>query len=250
MDEATKKRYYSAFTQRRFKDDADLLWNKHKNDQTKQVEITASKTAAEKRQKELEDELSATKATLAKASQHMAMGGGGMRAGYASMLQQQQNETMSPAQSEAAKVIEDANRRQIGVNASRTSMHLNKIMCAHPSAAELPFLREFGYSNQIEVNASANSAYNGEDPLRPFLESVDPAPTHRMLRDPQTRDYNFPASARNVNPAMFAWMVNHSGLREERDLSNYVNFNAARSFEERKAVDDYKHTSTPVGLRE
>lgn len=137
LDETIKKQYYNAFTKPQFKDNADLLWKQHQ----KTVELTASAKAKEDalvaEAKAKADELAAVKSREAKLTetlsqvffivptikhtqltsykQKVGKQVGGMRASYAQSLSSE----LTPAQTEAAKVEDDANRKLVGVSASR-----------------------------------------------------------------------------------------------------------------------------------
>lgn len=231
LDEAIKKQYMNAFTRPEFKDNADLLWSQHKHT----VELAASA-------KSVQDELSAVKAERVKLSETLAKVGqqvGGMRASYAQSISHE----LTPAQSEAAKLADDANRKAVGVNASRNALSLNEVMVAHPSAAELPFLVNGGYSRTLNGNVSASSSdYDQNQTIR---TSVQAAREHRLLRD-ENGELQFPASMRYHFPAGMGWFCNESGLdrADKNELENYVQINASRSEFERKAVDNDKHATT------
>jgi hypothetical protein len=216
LDEEKKKQYYNAFTKPQYADDAEILMKQHEE----RVSLAASKKSQEDRLRELElknKELTEAVAAAAKSV-------GGMRSSYAQAL--------SEDVTASSRGADDAQRR---THPSATSqLRANEILCATPSAAELPFLTEYGYASQVSVNASGFGG--GSNDTRLFRTSVTAAREHGLLKD-ENRDLQFGAGARYHNPAVFAWMVNDSGLADA-DLSNYVSINASRTFTERQGVED------------
>jgi len=204
LSEEKKKQYYSAFTKPQFKEDADILFNQHKE----MVELRASK----KRQEEELAKERAEKAELSKTVSKAAQQVSGMRKSYV----------------DASASVE---RKEVSVVAS---LNANEIMCAEPSVAELPFLQKYGYSNNVDVNASAAASgpFGGTKPIR---RTVMAAREHGLLFD-EEGELNFPNSARYHNPTFFAWMVNEAPL-DKVDLNDYVSINASKSFIDPKRVD-------------
>ncbi len=222
LDEAIKKQYMNAFTRPEFKDNADLLWSQHKHT----VELTASA-------KSVADELNAVKAERVKLSETLAKVGqqvGGMRASYAQSLSHE----LTPAQSEAAMAMDDANRKAVGVTASRGALALNEIMVAAPSASELPFLVKGGYSRT--VNGDVNASASDYDQHRTIRTSVQAAREHRLLRD-ENGELQFAASMRYHFPAGMGWFCNESGL-DRADSHEFENFVQIKESFQRKAADE------------
>lgn len=208
LDEAKLKQYHTLFTNPQFKDDADVMFAQHKE----MVELRASK-------KQHLEELAKERAEKAKLNETVSK---------ASMQVNSMRKSYVEASAAAAGGAEE--RKQVSVSAS---LNANEIMCADPSVAELPFLQKYGYSNNVDVNASAASGpYGGVKPIR---KSVIAAREHPLLYD-EDGEMNFPNSARYHNPTFFAWMVNEAPL-DKVDLSDYVSINASKSFIEPKRVD-------------
>lgn len=218
LEEAIKKQYYNAFTNPDFKKNADILWKQHKH----AVELAASAKTKEDALKTKEEELKTIiteKTQLSETLSKVGQQAGGMRASYARSL--------TPAQTEAAELQQKA----VGVNASE-KLALGEIMCATPQAWEmqLPFLvKNFSGPANGEVNASGSAGHR---------RTVMAAREHRLVYD-EEGDLNHPASARHLNPALFGFWCNDSGLSaaDPAELSNYVQFNAKRTFLEEKRVD-------------
>ena len=218
LTELEKKQYYEAFTNPQHKHHAERMYNAHVHT----VQLAASKKAKED---EMSAALAAKEAEIKRLSEAIAKSNsavGGMRASYANAMK---------LETPAAAAAEE-NRKEVGVSASR--MGLNEIMNAPPSVAELPFLREHGFCTEVGVNASATAAANGQ---RLMPVSVAAAREHRNLYDPETHEPNFPASARYVSPATFAWYINHSSILSD-DVSDMVAINASRTFIEEKRVEN------------
>jgi hypothetical protein len=221
VDEESKKSYYSAFTNPEFKPDAERMWKQHqhmislkasKAEETKQLTIKLQ--AAEEEKKKLADTMKQASASL-----------GNMRASYAQVM----------ASAHQAPVDQNE-RKEVPVTAS-AKLGPNEIMCAAPSTKELPFLRKFGYSNEVQISASAADDPDAPDfpsEVRPFRTTVQVAGSHGMMYDPETNERNFRYSLRNISPHTFGWMVNHSGLLKD-DVSDYVTINAGKTFVEAKS---------------
>lgn len=211
LSEEKKKQYYSAFTKPQFKEDAEIMYAQHKE----KVELRASKKQFEEELAKEREEKNKLKETAVKASQQMS----GMRRTYvdATNHQQQQVET----------------RKEVTVTASL--LNPNEIMSADPSVAELPFLQKFGYSNNVDVNASSAGAAGPFGGIKPIRKSVMAAREHGLLYD-EEGELNFPNSARYHNPTFFAWMVNEAPM-DKVDLTDFVAINASKSFVETKRVD-------------
>lgn len=210
LTEQERLAYFNAFTNPTHKKDADRLFKQHQ--QT--VELVASK-------KKFEQELAVERSEKAKLAEMVAKASqqvGGMRKSYADSLnvaaEQQQ---MEPA------------RKEVSVGAS---LNANEIMCAAPSATELPFLQTYGFSNEVGVNASGSGFMTGS---KPFRTSITAAREHSHLID-EEGDLQFPHSARYHNPTRFAWMVNEATF-QQTDLSNFVAINASKTFIEERRVD-------------
>jgi hypothetical protein len=95
---------------------------------------------------------------------------------------------------------------------------------------QLPFLvKNFSGPANGEVNASGAGG---------FRRTVMAAREHRLVYD-EDGEPNHPASARHQNPHLYSFWCNDSGLAaaDPAELSNYVQFNAPRTFSEEKRVD-------------
>ncbi len=92
-----------------------------------------------------------------------------------------------------------------------------------PALEEMPFLKAYGYVPEVNVNASAHDPFGGG---REYTRTVPVAAGHRFMRD-EDGDLNYPMSARQLNPAYFAWMCNQSEL-VSGDLSDVVNLTASK----------------------
>ena len=218
LEEAIKKQYYNAFTNPEFKKNADILWKQHQH----ALAVEASAKAKEDELVKVTTEKAKLSETLSKVGQQA----GGMRASYA--------QSLTPAQAEAE------NRKAVDVNAS-DKLGFNEILCATPAAWEmqLPFLVQNRFNPAGgDVNASGT-----ENPYS--RRTVQAAREHPLLID-ENGERQFAASARYLAPHIFGFMCNNSGLAQAdpAELSNYVQFNAARTFSEEKRVDDAKHVTT------
>ena len=209
LSDEKKKQYHSALTNPNFKEDAAIMLAQHKE----MVELRASKKKQEEELAKERAEKAKLNETVAKASQQVS----GMRKSY--------------VEASAAAAAEPV-RKEVSVTAS---LNANEIMCADPSVAELPFLQKFGYSNNVDVNASAGAASGPFGGIKPIRKSVMAAREHSLLYD-EDGEMNFPNSARYHNPAFFAWMVNEAPM-DKVELSDYVSINASKSFLETKRVD-------------
>ena len=207
LPEAKLKQYHTLFTDPDFKDDADVMFAAHRET----VELKASAKLREEELAKERAEKAKLNETLTKASQQV----GSMRASYASAV---------------APAVEEPARKEVGVSAS---LKANEILCAAPSAAELPFLQKYGFSNEVNVNASG-SVY-GQQQSRPLRVSIAAPREHRLLYD-EDGDLQFPQSARYTNPARFAWMVNEAPF-QTMDLTEHVAINASGTFLEPKRVE-------------
>lgn len=210
LSEEKKKQYYSAFTKPQFKEDAEIMYAQHKE----KVELRASKKQFEEELAKEREEKNKLKETANKASQQMS----GMRRTYVDATNHQQQQQQVET------------RKEVTVTASL--LNPNEIMSADPSVAELPFLQKFGYSNNVDVNASSAGPFGG---IKPIRKSVMAAREHGLLYD-EEGELNFPNSARYHNPTFFAWMVNEAPM-DKVDLTDFVAINASKSFVETKRVD-------------
>jgi hypothetical protein len=212
LPEQKIKQYHTLFTDPEFKDDADAHFARHRE----MVELKASKKQYEEDLAKERAEKAKLNDTLSKASHQM----GGMRKSYADSLataaEQQQREPL---------------RKEVNVNAS---LNANEIMCSAAAAVELPFLQRYGFSNEVNVNASSGGGMHGSA-MKPIRTSIAAAREHPLLLD-EDGDPQFPYSARYLNPTRFAWMVNEAPF-ERMDLTEMVAVSASKTFLEEKRVE-------------
>lgn len=130
---------------------------------------------------------------------------------------------------------EDEQRRKLQEIAA-SGLGPNQILVPPPSISELPFLKAYGYTNEISVNAS-NNIYGTSERL--FTKAVPVAAGHRMLKD-EEGNLALPASARYHAPAFFSWMCDSQEMRSG-DLSDVVNLVASKNTVIRKDVDTWEH---------
>jgi hypothetical protein len=195
LSEETKAQYRQAFTNPDLEERRAELWANHQHN----VKVTASRKALEDKLKEQELEQARLKEEVAKANQKL---GSGLRAGYA--------ETIAAAAEETVAVNASGGRAR-GPGGASQALAPGEIMVAAPSVAELPFLKKAGFSGGFSVTAS--NASTGEPEYRAMRSApVRAAPAHSLLRDPETKDINFPRSIRYSHPAIFGWLMNESGL--------------------------------------
>lgn len=206
LPEGKLKQYHTLFTDPEFKEDAEVMFAAHRE----MVELKASAKARDEELAKERAEKAKLNETLTKATQQV----GSMRKSYADAIQPQE-----PV------------RKEVGVNCS---LNANEILCAAPSVAELPFLQKYGFSNEVNVNASGSGG-GGAQGCKPFRTSIAPAREHRLLYD-EDGDLQFPNSARYTNPTRFAWMVNEAPF-QTTDLSEIVSINASGTFIEPKRVE-------------
>lgn len=107
-------------------------------------------------------------------------------------------QAMSPKQVGEEDAL-DSNTRQVAVQAGR---HLSEIMCAEPSAVELPWLQKLGYSNEVDVEASSR----GFRTSKSFPTHFKPAPEHKHLYD-ANGEPELSNSMRYRVPAWFAMLA-------------------------------------------
>lgn len=198
--------------------------------QRKTAEVTASKKTFEEesarliqaereKAKALEDAMTKTTQVLSRS-----------RAGYAAAMQS----TAAPVEHEESRVTE----KDIAIKASR---RLGEIMCPAPSAVELPWLQDLGYSNDASVTASAGSG-GYQRSYRPLKESIPAAPEHKHLYD-RSGQVELPNSMRFHNPAFFSLLcqpevcsvdLRSAGVRASREAKyNTVEENRAEDWEAR-----------------
>jgi phage head maturation protease len=216
LPEGMKAGYEQAWTDIRFKDNA----NKLEEQMNRVITLQASAKAAEERAKKLEEEKQALEQTVqASASAVKSLSA---RSNVANTLSNSRNAT-------------DEEKDIPQVQAS--GANLSQIMVKGPSDAELPFLQSYGYSSEINVNASAHDRFGGQ---REFVRSIKAAPRSHQDRDDHGH-LNFPASARNIPgcDALFHWMCNNDDLRRG-DLSEIVSINASRNRVERKDAEEWE----------
>lgn len=196
MDEASKKKYISAFTNPDHEEDAAQMWATHEHT----VKLAASAKAKEDQLKEQEAENARLKETLAKANQTLA---NGSRSNYVEAI-------AASAASNANDTEETVTIAASGRARQTRSLAAGEIMVAAPAVSELPFLKEAGFSGGFSVTAS--NASTGEPEYRAMRAAVREAPHHSLMFDRQTKEPNFPYSMRNFHPAIFGWLTNDSGL--------------------------------------
>lgn len=133
-----------------------------------------------------------------------------------------------------AAAAEDEQRRKINTEV-KASLKLNQIVNPHPSVGELPFLQAYGYTSEVNVNASQQDDQYSN---KPFVTAVPVAASHKHLID-EERNLMFPDSARYHAPAFFGWMCDNEELRNG-DLSDVVNLVASRNEIDRRLVEDWE----------
>lgn len=178
------------------------------------VELRASKKATDDKYSALEQQHKQTQEYITKSHETI----NNSRTQFANALS-------TPAASDAAALEDEQRRRQVDVTASArsTSLKLNHIMCPMPSIAERDFLKEQGFTSEVNVNASIFDSFGGG---RPYVSSVPAPPEHRNLRD-KNGDLMLPNSARyqKGNDVIFAWMCANKDLRDG-DLSDVARMSA------------------------
>lgn len=193
LDEPTRFKYMAAFTKPEYKKDADLMWQTYEN----QKAVNASKKKLEEEVARMKQETEALREAVVKASANVA------RVNTASAL----------AAAEQSPVTEQ--RKEVPVNASRRTGGGAIQLKAPGNDYELSFLREAGFSNDRNINASAllsDPNYNGPTEFQPLRESLPAIPPNPIEVDPWTKQKNFPNSWRYTNDVMMSFWLNCSGL--------------------------------------
>lgn len=178
-----KEGYINTFCSKAMRDGADMLWAQHQN----HIKLEASRKEAESRLEAAEKEKKDLMEQMNKATNAIKHS----RKGFSDALEQ--------------KPVEEKRLENLERN-----IPLNHIMCS-ASAHELPFLKAFGFATDVEIAASAGDA---DEELRPMVKSIPKAPTHRLLLDPETKERNFPNSARYYpsGEAWFSFMCSNEEL--------------------------------------
>lgn len=180
--------------------------------QRKTAEVAASKKTFEEESSRLlqveREKASLLEATVAKTTQVMNRS----RSGYASAMQ-----STTPVERDEPALTE----KDVAIQASR---RLGEIMCPSPSSAELPWLKDLGYSNDTNVTASANGGGYQRN-YRQFPTSMPAPREHRLLYD-RSGEMELPNSMRVHNPAFFSLLcqpeicavdLHAAGVRASRD---------------------------------
>lgn len=188
MSEKMKEQYMATFCNKQFKAGAEDLWAQHEY----QMNVKASRDAAEKKAKDLEERLAAAEKekeeVVSKATRSIMAS----RKGFSEALEQ--------------KPVDEKREEQV-----QRKVPLTHIMCAQVADHELPFLKQFGFGTDLEVKASADD----DEQLRPLVSSIAKPPTHRLLLDPISKERNFPNSARYGDLSqqrLFAFMCSKEEL--------------------------------------
>lgn len=222
VTEEQKTGFRQAFCDPRFKAQAATFEAQY----NQMVELRASKTAADAKIAALEEEKKQNQAVISKTHESL----NASRTQFANALN-------TPGAADAAAKEDEQRRKQhtAEVNAGRSSLNLNEIMCPPPALGELDFLKSHGYTSEVNVNASKWDSYGGG---RPFARSVPAPPVYNHHHWDAQGNLNMPASGRNIPgcDVVFAWMVNEEKLREG-DLSDIVKINAARNVCEKGETD-------------
>lgn len=220
-----KAAYRRAFTNPddRFKRASQRFLNEMERDRQHAVQLAASKKEIEEKEAILKQEQEKALAEKKKLTELITHGSGNMRASYAAMLANKQQQQEEPIVEKAA------------VAASR--LNPGEILMPKPDQHARDFMSMYNWTDKLGVNAS-----NAEDdPWAPeerlYRESMPAIPVHRQLKS-QEGELQFPNSKRYTDPTIFSWLVNESGLPQADNLSQYVTLNASRTFTEMKAVDD------------
>lgn len=235
LSEPTKAQYRQAFVDPDLEDRRAELWANHQ--QT--VKLAASRKVMEDRLKEQEAESNRLKEEVAKANQKL---GSGLRSGYV--------ETIAASAASRDNDTEEtvgvtASGRARGPGGSARALSAGEIMVNAPSVGELPFLKKEGVSGGFSVTAS--NASTGEPEYRAMRATVMAAPPHALLRDPETKDLNFPSSMRYSHPAIFGWLMNESGILHA-DVSHLTNVMDSKMFPNIEQRVDTMLGGNTVGL--
>ena len=214
MPEKMAQGYRETFCMPQFKEAAAELEQQGKFT----AELMASKKSAEERAAAAEAQAKSYQSAVSKTSEILNHS----RADFAAALQPKD----ATEDAERRKTVED-------VTASASAgLRLNQIMMPTPSAAELGFLKHYGYVSSSSVNASALAP--GE---RFMPRSVPIAASHRNQTD-HDGNTRFEQSWRKTNPPQFSWMCDMQELRSDGgDISDVVTLNASRELYLRKAAD-------------
>jgi len=199
LTEVEKKQYISAFTNPRFKADADRLYAQHEH----HVKVTASKKEAEENLKKLRDENMKLAETLAKA----AKGVSNMRSTFADVVDVGASKAAPQHES-----LPDSNRRD--THSAPAAGELAEIMCSRPSPIEEYVLKELGFLGgapniygEVHVNASRAGDNGG------LVRSVLAARDHRTgFVDGDMGGAPSAGGMRDKYPHIFGWYANESGL--------------------------------------
>lgn len=237
LSEEKKAGYRQAFTHPDYESSRDELWAQHQAN----VQVTASRKALEEKLKEQELEQARLKEEVAKANQKL---GSGLRSGYVETIAASARNTTD--ETEDTNVGVTASGRARGPGGSARALAPGEIMVAAASVAELPFLKKAGFSGTFSVTAS--NASTGEGEYRAMRSApVRAAPEHTMLRDPESKDINFPRSIRYSHPAIFGWLMNESGLLHT-DVSHMTHVTNSKEFPNIEQRVDTVMGGTTVGL--
>ena len=215
IPEKMKAGYEQAWTDIHYKDNARFL----EEEMNTMISLQASKA-------ELEVEKNRLAAEKAALEQSVTASANAVKS---------MNARQSVASTISTPSAEETDRKETDVQAS---LNLGEIMLRGPSDAELPFLQSYGYSNEIDVNASAHDRYGGG---RRFLTSIKAAPRSKQDRDVDG-NLNLPASARNIPgcDGLFAWMAGNKDLRTA-NLQDLVSISASKNTVVRKDAEEWEH---------
>ena len=216
LPEKMKVGYKQMWTDIRYKDNANQL----ETQMNRVISLQASAASAEEKAAKLAAEKEDLEKSVNASAQ--AMKSINARASVASTI------------SNSKDVTATEDRKETDVQAS---LNLGAIMVRGPSDAELPFLQSYGYSSEIDVNASAHDRFGGN---KSFRTSIQAAPRSTQDRD-EHGHLNFPASARNIPgcDTLFAFMCENKGLRTA-DFSELVNIKASKNQVVRKDAEEWE----------
>ncbi len=191
LSEEDKAGFKKAFTDIRLKKNAAFYEAQY----NEMVELQASKNKEAEEKKALLEELE-------KLKQANAMG----------------VKMISNARASFANAVQETKPAPVAEVAASKELHLSGMMnVPAPSLAELPFLREHGYSAPGDVNASAYSSG------KTMITQV-PVAAHSRVHYNEEGELNFPNSARNIPgcDVLFHWMCD-APVFKSGDMSNVVN---------------------------